>query len=191
MQALEESPLVKPLVKFMAGRAEWRGPASDLLASLTRIGGHADSKDWPKQANQLTKKLRRLAPNIRRETGIDVDCDARDATPERNRLVILTRAAGGGKASSAPSGDQPPDPFGPGEAGETDPGKNGRWDCPAPSSYRPHAADETPVNSRWPDGEDGEDGPAPDFAASADGDQETAALSSTAGNEASLRTLRH
>lgn len=186
LQALEESPLVKPLVTFMANRAEWRGAASDLLARLTEIGGHPDAKDWPKKPNQLTKKLRRLAPNIRRVTGIDVDCDARDATPERSRLVILSRPAGGAKSSSAPSDDWPTDPFSPEPMGKVLDGVR-HDDRPAPSSHRPKSGHGFPVDWPRPDGADGADDTTPLSAAPSDDGHESPVLSA----EATLRALRH
>jgi hypothetical protein len=74
--ALGDSPLVAPLRKLLQeqhGR-RWVGTASELLDELRKIVDDktAAAKDWPKGANVLSNKLRRLAPNLRK-TGLDIE----------------------------------------------------------------------------------------------------------------------
>jgi hypothetical protein len=74
--ALGDSPLVAPLRKFMQERLgeKWVGTASELLDELRKLVDEktAAAKDWPKGANVLTNRLRRLAPNLRK-TGLDIE----------------------------------------------------------------------------------------------------------------------
>jgi hypothetical protein len=65
--ALDASPVVPPLRQFIeAKRGAWEGSASDLLKELTALVEEAvaRSKEWPKKANVLSGKLKRLAPNL-------------------------------------------------------------------------------------------------------------------------------
>src|SRR5262249_12858114 len=96
--ALGESPLVVPLQRFLEGQdgRKWIGPGSDLLTLLT---GYADatitaSADWPKRANALSGRLRRLAPNLRK-TGISIEFVRTGVA----RHIALTLDSGGFSSS--------------------------------------------------------------------------------------------
>lgn len=72
--ALESSPLVPPLQQLLANVPEWSGTAAELLEALQ---GHvseqvARGREWPRRANALSNKLRRVAPNLA-ATGIVVE----------------------------------------------------------------------------------------------------------------------
>jgi hypothetical protein len=71
--ALEASPLVPPICQLLSGSPAWSGNASELLTELTRRADRSASRDrnWPKQPNTLSGRLRRLAPNLA-EIGIEV-----------------------------------------------------------------------------------------------------------------------
>jgi hypothetical protein len=94
-QALDASPVTVALVQHMAEQDEWEGSATDLQDALSRtlpLRGDGLSRvtphGWPKGANALTNALRRLAPNLRRVHGLEVDCDRRT---HQGRLVRITR----------------------------------------------------------------------------------------------------
>ncbi len=63
---LEDSSLVGALIKFLNQCEVWEGRASDLLVELDSIVSEDKrrGKEWPKAANALTNKLRRLAPSL-------------------------------------------------------------------------------------------------------------------------------
>lgn len=84
--ALEASPIVPFVLKFVEARGEWTGTASHLLAELDRLAGEAEAKkrDWPRNGRSLSGRLKRLAPNLH-QIGISVDFQ-RDT---RRRLIHL------------------------------------------------------------------------------------------------------
>jgi hypothetical protein len=106
-QALEASPLPAVLVRFMADRDKWTGTATELLAALTELASGSEGKDWPKRANALTGKLRRLAPNLRRVHRLDLDLDGRDSDRLRTRQITITRQAESGRERSSASSASP------------------------------------------------------------------------------------
>src|SRR5262249_19783006 len=61
---------------FMTDRADWEGTASALLPLLTGVMSEqaAREKSWPKRADVLSGKLRRVAPALRR-TGMHAAFD--------------------------------------------------------------------------------------------------------------------
>jgi len=73
---LEASPVGEAVQLFMADRTAWEGTASALLPLLTGVVAEqaAREKSWPKRADVLSGKLRRVAPALRR-TGIHVTFD--------------------------------------------------------------------------------------------------------------------
>lgn len=66
-QGLDSSPVGRAVVEFMATRNEWRGTASELLASLRDLADANDvrSRQWPKVPRALSAALTRLAPALR------------------------------------------------------------------------------------------------------------------------------
>jgi hypothetical protein len=88
--AIEAIPLGPVLIRFMAAHDGWQGSATELLAALNEVASEEVRKErgWPKQANQLSNQLRRLAPNLRR-IGLGVGGDRRSGTG--SRLIILTK----------------------------------------------------------------------------------------------------
>jgi len=75
----------------MTDRADWEGTASALLPLLTGVISEqaAREKSWPKRADVLSGKLRRVAPALRR-TGIHI---AFDRTGHTRTIHIEGRAA--------------------------------------------------------------------------------------------------
>jgi hypothetical protein len=89
--ALEASGLASPVRSLLDGRGgTFEGSAADLLRDLDQFAP-ADSqrKDWPRNAAALSKRLKRLAPNLR-AAGIEYST-ARSST----RRVIILRVAEG------------------------------------------------------------------------------------------------
>jgi hypothetical protein len=70
---IEASDVAEAVRVFMASRNEWSGTASELLPLLTDLVPERTTKErtWPKQANTLSGKLRRVAPPLRK-IGINI-----------------------------------------------------------------------------------------------------------------------
>lgn len=70
---IEGHAVGRALTKFIEEQGEWTGTASELLKLLSKRTEdiEKEGKEWPKQPNQLSKCLRRLAPALR-GIGIDV-----------------------------------------------------------------------------------------------------------------------
>jgi Domain of unknown function (DUF3854) len=116
-QVLEDSPVTVILRKFMEVRQDWKGTATDLLKELDKLV-EADvkkTKEWPKRANGLSNKLKRLAPSLRRVAQLDVTTGVKDTDKKRTRHIVIRRLtdeqAEGSSASSGPSAsaDSAPD----------------------------------------------------------------------------------
>jgi hypothetical protein len=88
--ALEACVLAPVIQEFIAGRGVWKGTAQDLLDALDGMDGAEKlrtRRDWPKSPQGLGKRLRRIAPNLRR-IGIEVDFD-RGTGKARKRMIRL------------------------------------------------------------------------------------------------------
>lgn len=90
--ALDTTPAIE-IRQFMESltTAEWKGKASELFKALNSVvmqnGENPKEKSgWPKAANALVGKLRRIAPNLR-AIGIDVDLGRTNA----GSLITLKR----------------------------------------------------------------------------------------------------
>jgi len=106
---IEASAVAVAVQAFMAGRIEWTGTASELLSLLTSMIGEQAAREraWPKQANQLSNKLRRVAPPLRR-IGIDIAFERQPHVGTRVIHITVTRhPEGRGKRPSPPSPSSP------------------------------------------------------------------------------------
>jgi energy-coupling factor transporter ATP-binding protein EcfA2 len=106
---IEASAVAVAVQTFMAGRIEWTGAASELLSLLTSMIGEQAAREraWPKQANQLSNKLRRVAPPLRR-IGIDIAFERQPHVGTRVIHITVTRhPEGRGKRPSPPSPSSP------------------------------------------------------------------------------------
>ena len=106
---LEASAVGSAVVRFMDGRDEWAGPATELLEALNAIVGEraAKERDWPKRANTLSGKLRRAAPTLRKGAGINVTFGRREEHAGA-KVITIKRAHPEGKGkTSKPSTPQP------------------------------------------------------------------------------------
>jgi hypothetical protein len=70
--AIDSSPVASAIVKFMEGKDEWKGTATQLHQILDRDLELSRSKEWTLRASQLSKKLVRAAPSLR-SIGIEID----------------------------------------------------------------------------------------------------------------------
>jgi hypothetical protein len=98
---IEASVVAQAVQAFMATKTEWVGTASELLSLLTIMVGEQAAREraWPKQANQLSNKLRRVAPPLRR-TGINI---AFERQPHGTRVLHITRQPEHGCKRPSPS----------------------------------------------------------------------------------------
>jgi hypothetical protein len=103
--ALDADVIVPHLRKFAHDRSPWEGTAADLLAALKEAAPDKDTKDkdWPKRANTLSGRLRRLAPNLR-AVRIQVDFD-RQADSGRRKVIRITMNPEQGRERSSGSSD--------------------------------------------------------------------------------------
>lgn len=91
--ALEACVLAATIQEFIAGRDLWEGTAQELLDELE--SGVASDKlknrrDWPKSPQAVGKRIRRIAPNLRR-AGIEVNFE-KGSGKMRKRIIRLFRA---------------------------------------------------------------------------------------------------
>jgi hypothetical protein len=94
---VDASPLSAPLT-ILVGRGTWVGTASALLEALEALVTPevVKRRDWPKTAAALGTEVRRLAPDLRKAVGIEVEF-VRDAKGRRIALAHI------GKLPSSPS----------------------------------------------------------------------------------------
>jgi hypothetical protein len=99
--ALGASVTAGPLLTFLERKGGcWEGTAQELLDGLNAVAGEAAARadNWPKTAQHLGDRLKRLAPNLRHR-GIGYE-QRRDTGGNRTRLIRLTcQGAGGGSSS--------------------------------------------------------------------------------------------
>jgi hypothetical protein len=108
--ALTSSPLVVPVRQLAARAGGWKGTATELLKALTElvVETEARSREWPKRANTLSGRLRRLAPNLR-AVGVHVTFDREGHACDR---TITITQEGKGDSSSASSASPAGEPSG-------------------------------------------------------------------------------
>lgn len=104
--ALEACPVAGAIRNLMDYQAAWSGTATDLLDRLAKFSDETTRKarEWPKQPNALSNKLKRTAPVLRKE-GVEVEF----GTNGKQRAITITRVTTGNgcersSASSASSG---------------------------------------------------------------------------------------
>ena len=89
-QVIEGNPVATAIIEFMNEKEEWKGTASELLESLNeqavKLKLNTTTRDWPKAANALSRRLNILKVNLQ-EVGIEYI-----ATQEnKNRIIYLTQ----------------------------------------------------------------------------------------------------
>jgi len=89
--ALEESPVAQAILAFLGEeKTEWVGTSSDLLSELEgraqELRINTRSKEWPKGANVLSRRLREVVPGLRRAGTIVLE-----ERTNRTRTWHLTR----------------------------------------------------------------------------------------------------
>lgn len=86
--ALEASSVAAVLEKFMEQKSTWTGQATILLHHLTNMvdKDDIDKKEWPKNGQRLSHKLKRIAPGLR-EKGLNIEWE-RDG---KARNITITK----------------------------------------------------------------------------------------------------
>ena len=84
----------------------WDGPARKMLEELNSITGqaHVSAKDWPKEANALSARLRRLAPLLRSK-GINAEKLQRTGAKRGWRLAPISAEEGKADLPSSSSSE--------------------------------------------------------------------------------------
>jgi len=105
--ALDESPLSEAVMKLLDSQPKlfWSGKASELLDELKRHVSEQMLRDkaWPKAANALTNKLRRLGPSLR---VVGIAFRESRAGHTRAKVLTLEKVEKRPSASSASSADE-------------------------------------------------------------------------------------
>jgi hypothetical protein len=93
---IDSDPVAAAVRSLVAGKGEWSGTATELLAVLADVAGErvAKSKSWPVDARGLSNRLKRAATFLRK---VGVDITFTRSGRSRTRLVQLASVA------SAPS----------------------------------------------------------------------------------------
>jgi hypothetical protein len=101
-ESLLEDDLVAVAVQQL--RLPWEGSASKMLEELTSMTGqtHLSAKDWPKEPNALSGRLRRLAPLLRSK-GVNAEKLPRTGAKRGWRLTAIGEAEGKPDLPSSPS----------------------------------------------------------------------------------------
>jgi hypothetical protein len=104
--AFDADLVAQAVVRFMASRSEWTGPARDLLEQLAPSVSERDreSRAWPGAAHVLSARLRRAAP-VLRELGVDVDADVSEGRGRDKRRVLALRGIAKPSVPSVPMSD--------------------------------------------------------------------------------------
>ncbi|MCG0313946.1 MAG: bifunctional DNA primase/polymerase, partial [Calditerricola sp.] len=91
--AVEGDPVATGILRLLVENGGcWTGTATDLLMALDQRASEADkrSKTWPTTPRVLSNRLRRLAPDLRKAAGVEVEF-ARTGK-DRTRIIRLEKA---------------------------------------------------------------------------------------------------
>ena len=88
--AVEADPVAVAIESMIVDKGIWKGTATELLELLEQIvSDHTvRSKEWPKAANALGNRLRRIAPDLRK---LGVDINFPSSRTHGRRLTITNR----------------------------------------------------------------------------------------------------
>ena len=102
VKSLLDDDLVAVAVQRL--KLPWEGPARKMLEELNSVTGqaHINAKDWPKEPNALSARLRRLAPLLRSKA-INAEKLQRTGAKRGWRLAPITLAEGKTDLPSQPS----------------------------------------------------------------------------------------
>lgn len=97
-QAIDTDPVASFLIRAIAEHGEFTGSTQDLLAYMNRsvTSDTSHLTDWPKNYNQLSARLKRIEPLLRR-TGIGVERPGRTG---RTRSLRIGRIGTAGETTS-------------------------------------------------------------------------------------------
>jgi hypothetical protein len=82
-----DSSILTPFIEKLVAEVDFTGAATDLLNKLNELRAGEKVADWPKTANHLSGRLRRLAPNLR-SIGIDVIQPKRVSHDKARKITI-------------------------------------------------------------------------------------------------------
>ena len=98
-EALDASSVAQAVVEFMQDKTDWQGTPSELYAMLNEIAESLgintaatenkrkkQARDWPADANWLTRKLNLVVPNLA-QVGLIFEQNR----VERRRIIVLRR----------------------------------------------------------------------------------------------------
>ncbi|MDX2244566.1 MAG: bifunctional DNA primase/polymerase [Leptolyngbyaceae cyanobacterium bins.302] len=104
--AIEASPVAMAIQKFMVARQSWEGTASELLEELEKLVDEKvlRYKAWAGDSRRLGKALVRLAPDLRKGEGIEIEQGHNSR--KTHRIVRLRKVVNSLSATSAMSVDQ-------------------------------------------------------------------------------------
>ncbi|MBT6601370.1 MAG: hypothetical protein HOB32_06920, partial [Nitrospina sp.] len=87
---LESDPIAQALIDLIQDVGDWIGTSTELLEALEHKVSEkiVRSKQWPQAANQLSKRLNRLAP-VLREVGLNVELGINKE--KRRRLIKINQ----------------------------------------------------------------------------------------------------
>jgi hypothetical protein len=104
--SIESSDVAEAVRLFMANRDEWTGTAGELLPLLTALVAEQVKKErtWPRQANGMSNKLRRVAPPLRK-VGISITFTREGHERTRTIKIVSRRVRKTSSASSSSSAD--------------------------------------------------------------------------------------
>ena len=98
---IEANPVAAAVCALMSLRTDWSGTASELLIALAKCTNEAKSKEWPSSPRQLSGKLRRVAPFLRK-MGVEIKFGEREGRA-RNRIIRIAAPGSIRTESSASS----------------------------------------------------------------------------------------
>ncbi|WP_394836273.1 hypothetical protein LVJ94_05115 [Pendulispora rubella] len=141
--SLEANAVASAIMELLDKQFEWSGKATDLLKELGTLVPNElrRSRDWPRAANALTKRIGESLPSLR-HLGIEV---VRGRTNDR-RNITLCRARKVG-TDQAPAAAPPPSARAE-ETGEDDPPPD-LTDLTAFADSTPHGGEWKKVAGRW------------------------------------------
>jgi hypothetical protein len=96
-EILDTSLVASTILKFMEGRKEWIGTATELLEQLDQIVGDKLSKNkyWPKTASVLSRRINEVKTNLR-EVSIFIKDGEQDPVT-RVKTIVITKIQNMGK----------------------------------------------------------------------------------------------
>ncbi|MGC1932636.1 MAG: hypothetical protein WA667_26990 [Candidatus Nitrosopolaris sp.] len=96
-EILDTSLVASAILKFMEGRKDWKGNATELLEELDQIVGEKASKNkyWPRTSSVLSRRINEVKTNLQ-EVGISIKEGPQDPVT-RVKTIMITKPSDIGK----------------------------------------------------------------------------------------------